>query len=334
MWPYASRLCGLCAVCFALLCCVSSARAQKAWATEEPCIPERVDGLRTLNGHAFMPFNSIPWPFVTTRVGSATAAGLMRLESVPVVNLGLVSSNALLASFQQSFDLDIALARFMAVNVALSFGNAVGVNESGAFNLGLNYAAGGALGVIFRLAHGKRWYLSVRVDGARLRAEAVLPVALTETATVDENGNVTFDIGALTRGGSVSRGAVNLMAAFAPVRWLGLQATLGFQTTRSTVEESSNHVETMRFGLGSTWRFNDVGVPLALMFGGSMRVRINNDQRLFYSTVESASSFTGTVEPGIFYSNPRYIDVGLLMAFQLSSKDRRSVAQITLNHFW
>lgn len=318
---------------FAVLVAHSVATAQSAASGEAP-LAEDFDKSRTLNGHAFIPFVNIPWPFVSSRVTSRTGMGVVKLTALPVVNLGLIEQDAKLVAFSQSFDADAAVTRFIGLTGSLSVGHAAGINEAGAFNLGVNYAFGGSLGVIGRLAHGERWYLSLRADAALLRLEAVLPVALTQSATVDENGIVTFDLGALTRGGQIARGSAHLMLAAAPLRMLSLQSNVGYEVVRTSVSSDLTRLHYISLGLGGSVRFNDLGVPLALLLGGSLRINAGDSGREFFSTIESAGRVIGDIEPGVFYSDPKFVDIGLLTSFRLAADESRTQVRIVLNHFW
>jgi hypothetical protein len=63
-------------------------------------------------------------------------------------------------------------------------------------------------------------------------------------------------------------------------------------------------------------------------------VRVDENQRVFFSTVDSASKVIGEIEPGVMYSNPKFVDVGLLANIRVASDDHRKQARIVLNHFW
>src|SRR3954451_22366423 len=88
---------------------------QSAWCGEEPCLPPKYNASRTLNGHAFLPLQTVPFPFVTTRVGSQTGMGVVNLKAIPVANVGLVQTgnDAKLVAFAQSFIVDVKLVRFL-----------------------------------------------------------------------------------------------------------------------------------------------------------------------------------------------------------------------------
>lgn len=310
-----------------------TAQAQSAWSSEEPCLPDKVDGSRSLQGHAFIPFVVLPFPFATTHVTSRTGVGLVDLTAIPVVNVGILEEDAQLVLLTQSFSLDVALARFLAISTGLVMGNAVGINESGAFNLGINYAVGASVGAIVRLAHGRRWYLSLRADYSLLRAQAVLPVALTQTAVV-RDGEVVFNLDALTRGGRVNEITAPLMFAVSPVRWWGLQGSVGFTYLRADINDPDTKRKYVSLGLGSSFRFDSFGVPLAVMLGGSLRLRAGDELSLFFPTVESSGKVLGDLEAGLLYSSPRFVDVGLEAGFRLAEWDRRAQLQIVLYHFW
>jgi hypothetical protein len=308
------------------------AHAQCAWSTEEPCPAEKFDASRTLNGHTFVPFRLQPWTFVTTRVGSRTGMGITNLTSIPVLDAGVVDEDAKLVSFAQSFDVDIALARFIALSTGFTVAHAAGINESGAFNLGVNYAYGASLGVILRLAQGRHWYLGMRGDFSGSRAEAVLPVALTQSATVTDSV-VSFDLGSLTQGGSFQRGTAELGFYLSPRRWLGLQANAGFDSLRSSVGERDSRFQTATGGLGASLRPRRV--PMAFLFGAETRVRVgDDDDPVFFPTISNRGSFIWQVEFGVFYSHPKYVDVGLQSWFQTDDDDKRTQFQIMLNHVW
>src|SRR5437868_4124927 len=91
---------------------------QSAWCGEEPCLPPKFDASRTLDGHVFVPLQTVPFPFVTTRVGSQTAMGILNLTSIPVQNVGSVQTgnDAKLVAFAQSFALDVKLVRFLGLS--------------------------------------------------------------------------------------------------------------------------------------------------------------------------------------------------------------------------
>lgn len=308
---------------------------QSAWCGEEPCLPEKFDVPRTVNGHTFLPLQTVPFPFVTTHAGSLTGMGIVNLKSIPVVNVGTITtgSKAQLVSFRQSFNLDLKLAHFLGLSLGLGMGNAVGINNSGAFNLGINYAFGAKLGLIVRIAQGKKWYLSLRGDGSVERAEAVLPAALADSA-VGENGVVTFNLSSLTRSGRVGVGTGHLMLAYSPHRAIGLTASAGYGSTKVSVGDDSGRRGQLLLGLGSSWRFNSLDAPIVLTLGGSLRLRTDESERVFFPTVGSTGKTGGFVEGGILYSDPKYVDVGIQSTWSVAKNDNRKQVVLVLNHFW
>jgi hypothetical protein len=256
------------------------------------------------------------------------------LTSIPVLSGVPLDDDATLVAFSQAFELNVALARFIAVSGGFTVANAVGINESGAFNLGLNYAYGGTLGRIFRIAHARHWYLGIRGDAAWSRAEAVLPAALVDSAT-SVDGTVTFNFGSLTQSGRFRRGSTHLSFVASPVRWLGLQASAGYEGLRTDVGTADNRLQWLRFGLGSSFRLNEKGVPLLFQLGAESQVRISPDTRVFFPTINSGRDVTWSTEGGVLYSDPKYVDVGLQGAFRTSGNDdRRTLLQILINHSW
>ncbi|MFT3924332.1 MAG: hypothetical protein QM778_17480 [Myxococcales bacterium] len=331
-----SRLATLCALAILVLHAPVQAqgRSEAAWCSEEPCLPPKYDASRTLNNHAFVPFQTLPFPFVTTRVTGQTGMGIVNLKSIPVANVGVVTTNdAKLVSFTQSFLADVQLVKWLGLSGGFAVGNAVGINSSGAFNLGINYAVGGTLGVNFRLAQGKKWYLSLRGDGVWQRAEAVLPAALAQSAT-DENGTITFAISSLTQGGNVANGVGNLMFAVAPHRMFGVFANTGFRYQHVSVGGQKGDDGNLLFGLGSQLRLNSVGAPIVFTLGGSIQVRTNQSERVFFPTIGSQGSTTGYVEGGILYSDPKFVDVGVQTTWSVATNDNRKQAVLVINHFW
>jgi hypothetical protein len=305
-----------------------------AWCGEEPCLPPAYDSTRTLNHHAFIPFQTFPFPFVATRVSSATGIGLVNLESIPVADVGVVdTNNAKLVSFAQSFAVDVRIVKWLGLSGGFGVGNAVGINSSGAFNLGLNYLVGGTLGAVFRLAQRPKWYLSFRGDGVWQRAEAVLPAALAESATADD-GKVHFSVGSLTRGGTVSNGSGNLMFAAAPHRMVGLVANAGYRSQHVEVGTNSGRTGNLLFGIGGQLRLDSLGVPIVFMLGGSVQARADQSKRVFFTTIGNQGSVTGFVEGGILYSNPKFVDVGVQTTWQVATNDNRKQAVLVINHFW
>jgi hypothetical protein len=329
------RLAMLCAL--VVLAFQSGARAQahpeSAWCGEESCLPTKYDASRTLNNHAFIPFQTLPFPFVTMRVSSWTGMGLVNLKSVPVVNVGVVNTNAKLVSFTQSFLADFRLVKWLGLSTGFQVGNAVGINSSGAFNLGINYAFGGTLGLNFRLAQGEKWYLSLRGDGLWQRAEAVLPAALAQTA-MNNDGTVSFTISSLTQGGNIASGTGNLMFAVAPHRMFGLTTSVGFRSQHIDVGGETGRFDNVLLGLGNSLRLNSVGVPLVITLGGSLQVRTDQEKRIFFPTIGSQGHTTGYVEGGILYSDPRFVDVGLQTVWSVAKNDNRKQFVLVINHFW
>jgi hypothetical protein len=292
------------------------------------------DSSRTLNQHAFVPFQTLPFPFVATRIGSSTGMGVVNLKAIPVANVGTISTNdAKLVAFSQSFLADFRVLDWLGLSTGFGLGNAVGINSSGAFNLGINYAFGATLGVNFRLAQRRNWYLSLRGDGLWQRAEAVLPAALAQSAVAND-GRITFAIGSLTQGGLITSGSGHLMFAIAPHRMYGAFATGGYRYRHVDVGNASGGGGNLLFGLGNQLRLNSVRVPIVFTLGGCVQVRTEQSRRLFFPTVGTQGVTTGFVEGGILYSEPKFVDAGVQMTWSVARNDRRTQVVLVLNHFW
>ncbi|HEY6881896.1 MAG TPA: hypothetical protein VI299_27900 [Polyangiales bacterium] len=318
---------------------VSNVRAQERTDLVPPCQGEAFrakedDSTRTLNHHAFVPFQSLPFPFVTTRLSSNTGMGVVRLKAIAVPNLGVVSTDdAKLVSFTQTFLGDFRILKWLGLSTGFGLGNAVGINSSGAFNLGINYAFGATLGLNVRLAQRGIWYLSMRGDGLWQRAEAVLPAALAQSARASD-GAVTFALSSLTRGGSVANGASHLSFAIAPHPMYGVFVTGGYRYQNVDVGSASGGTGSLLFGVGNQLRLNPLGVPVVVTLGGSVQVRTDQSRRVFFSTVGSQGTTLGLVESGILYSNAKFLDAGVQLTWSVARNDRRTQAVLVLNHFW
>ncbi len=166
-----------------------------AWCSEEPCPRPEYDATRVEQPRVrAVPGVAVPFRGHARQRSNGHGG---REQSIPVANVGVVTTNdAKLVSFTQSFLADIRLVKWLGLSMGFAVGNAVGINDSGAFNLGINYAFGGTLRLSFRLAQEEVVPESMRGDGVVQRAEAVLPAALAQSAQ-DQNGNITYSISSL-----------------------------------------------------------------------------------------------------------------------------------------
>lgn len=317
---------------FALLVCPSLTRAQSA---EPSFAPVQVfDASRTLNGHAFLPLIGVPWPFVATWVGSRTGVGVYALPVEPLRALGItIDDDALLVSFSELFDFSVALTRWLGVSVALSATHAIGVNESGAFNVGLNYAYGGEGAVIARLLHGRHWHLALRFQANTSRVAGIVPANLAAAVRV-ENGVPRFNLAAVVSEGHHVRGTASLVLAESHTRYVGVQASVGMDVTRVELDRVAERNGNFNAGLGASVRFDELGVPLAWLIGGALRTRVDRFDEDFFLSIQPRGRLTGQVETGLLYSDPKYVDLGLQLSLELGETDKRGQARFVLNHFW
>ncbi len=294
--------------------------------------PSDFDRTRTLNAHAFLPMIGVPWPFVATWVGSRTGVGIYDLPVIPVLGRGVLHKDAKLVAFSQSFDASFALTKWLGLSLSLSAAHAIGANASGAFNVGLNYAYGGETAVVARLLRRRNWYLALRTQASVLRVAGIVPFRLAESLNAAQ-GQDDLDISSILSEGSLARGTVSLIVAESHTPYLGLQASVGCNLSRIDVDRA---VRTGEFdaAVGASLRFNELGAPLALLLGGSLRVRLDDLEEQFILALAPRGKVTGQIETALFYSDPKYVDVGAQFSFDLGDSDRRGQVRFVINHFW
>jgi len=115
---------------------------------------------------------------------------------------------------------------------------------------------------------------------------------------------------------------------------VGLLASGGYRFQHVDVGNETGRTGSVVFGLGSQLRLNSLDVPLVFMLGGSLQVRTDQTQRVFFTTIGTQGSVTGFVEGGVLYSNPKFVDVGVQTTWQVAANDNRKHAALVINHFW
>lgn len=289
---------------------------------------------RTLNGHMFLPSIGVPWAFASTWLGSRTGVGLYQVpvQIVPVLGFAVIG-DAKLASFSQAFDVNVAVAPWLSLGVSLAAAHAIGVNASGAYNVGVHYLYGAEAALMFRLLERQHWHLGLRLDASPQRIAGVMPVQLTESVRF-EKGIPAVDVSAITVIGALVRGRAALVLAESHTRYLGLRASAGLELIRLELERTRERNAYFNAGLGASLRFDALGAPLAVLLGGCARVRLDaSDEDLFLS-VSPSGQVTGQLETGLFYSAPKHVDAGVQYSLELGNQQRRNLVRLVINHFW
>lgn len=293
-------------------------------------------GDRTLAGHAFVPFSSVKWPFALTRFFSNTTLGLIELPVVARIGEGMsevtIEEEGELVALGEEFTLELALAKWLAVEVGVLGTGVAGSNDAGSFLVGANGAYGGRFGVLFRLLELDRFYLSWRFDGVGLRTDGIIPSRLFD---VSEEGGFMVDLTRLRVTGTIARGSTSLASALALASWLGLQVSGTAEIQSAEFGEIGDRTWMLTGAAGISLNFSSLGLPVAFLAGGRVdRVFEDDIEVVRLPAFERGQETTGEVEGGIYYSGREDFDLGIAGSTSVGSDVERFLGSIRFAYYW
>ncbi len=286
---------------------------------------------RMLGGHRFIPFRTVPFPFVAFRFGSDTALGGARvnIEDPALAAMGL-DPRASFRSFEQTLRAGIRILPWLGAEAQVRGALALGTDDTGALVLGSTYEYGASLGALATFVETRVVVLSARLDVRLARVEGILPGALLDSVEVID-GEPVYDVGALTFDAFAARFAPTLGGAFALTRVLGAQLGGGIEVARLGTDQGHDWEERV-FGAAGL----SIGAgPVSFLFGGRIDHDLDRDaSRDVLLVMEPVDGTRGEIEGAVYYTGRPELDLGLGVTHLVAGEDRRTLGVVTVAYWW
>jgi hypothetical protein len=239
-----ARRCLSTAMSLALVCLLGVQSVSAQTLSKQRTAPEA----RVLGDHSFIPSNLVAWPFVSTYFGMSTGVGLARFQRAGQDEQGQpINEKMSLAAFAETFSIGIAITSWLGLQARVDgLINAGGDLES-ALNVGAIFSVNNNIGVIIRVVNSDQFTLAARFGGSYQTGKRLQPLEMLQT---DASGNLTLDRKRLLSDLDAWTVGPAVMAAWAPVRYLGLQTSLGFEYGKFELGDASLDTKNADLGLG------------------------------------------------------------------------------------
>lgn len=277
-------------------------------AAADDCPPENenLSKGRILNGHVFMPTDSVPVPFATTSFGSAMLLGYGATSTNLVID-GLDSANALhYAGTGGLLRYELSILDHFSMRAGVGTLIYSGIDGQSALAIGSSVVFGIEAGVTGTLLVGNRVRLSLLFD-FKYSPSIALTIGTGVNAIVSSCGSpdgCAVDAGSIFSLITLASYKPAIAAAWSPWRPLGIQAFTGF--TLSTTPSSAVTTGGAMVAGGSAdfdfmplWR-----VPLGLQVQANAIVPV----------MGTAIGHTTEVGGGIFYTGKKELSAGVQLA--------------------
>jgi hypothetical protein len=297
--------------------------------------PYESDAPRVLAGHRFLPFRTVAYPFVVSRVGTDLTVGVADLELVveDVPRPGdRFTEDGMLAFLDESLAAQAALGELVAVRVGFAAGVTGGADEFGAIDVGANVGLGLHAGLTFRLHRGDRVYVALAVDGQIVRGLGIAPKRLLLAARIEGDQLVIGDFD-LTYDARVLRLDPALATAFTLAPAVGLQVSGGYTLRHVDAArrfpDQTEH--SLNAGVGLSFFFG----PAAILVGGRVVGDLGSDfDESVVSAIEPLDPTRGEAELGLFFTGRPELDLGIVGIGTLSDRDRRLQGTARLAYYF
>ncbi len=302
---------------FALLA-ASPARAEEAQIKRSIQNAER----RVLGDHAFLPSQLVVWPFVTTHFGTTTGLGYASMSSVGQDENGdAVQGSMALGDFNQTFDLGIAFTDWIGMQLRLGGRLNAGASLTSALSVGAIFSGEVKGGLIGRLVKRGPFQLAMKLGGGYVRGKQLNPLNMLQT---DDSGNLALQRSKLLSNVESWQLGPSLMAAYAPLRWLGLQTSFTFEYGKMTLGESTSDNKTLSWAVSATLDGRGVFLPIAIPIAYQLQ-----------KTLEEGGALEHRTESGIYYSGRTNLLLGLSAATKVGSKeDGEYLGEFRMYYYW
>lgn len=290
---------------------------------------------RTLAGHRFIPFHTVVYAPITTRVGTTTDATFTSIdiavdnpfdpEGPPITRL-----DGKIAVVTESFQFSIAVARWFGLRAKLIAGVASGIDRDGALEIGANGTYGGELGGALRLFRTKRAMLTFDFVESVVNLQGLQPRLLLDSLPSQGEPVSSTSLQLVYDGRAVSS-VPSLALAVALGRVVGLQMSGSYSRTRYNTSVVNGHRDFVQGALGLSLAAG----PISILAGGRVLHEfrdIADDSPL--SSIEPRDDTRGEAEAALYYSGRPELDLGVRTTYVVGKTDRRYLGGLSLAYYW
>jgi hypothetical protein len=303
-------------------------------AAADDCPPEdeTLSRGRILNGHVFMPVDSVPVPFATTNFGSAMLLGYGTTSTNLVINGVDFSKDLQYAGTGGLLRYELSILDHFSMRAGVGTLIYSGIDGRSAVAIGSSVVFGVEAGVTGTLLVGNRVRLSLLFD-FKYSPNIALTIGTAANAIISSCGSpdgCSVDAGSIFSLINLATYKPAIAAAWSPWRPLGIQAFTGFTlgTTPNTTLTTGGAMiagGTADFDFMPLWR-----VPLGL------QVQANATVPVMGTAIQRVTEVGG----GIFYTGKKELSAGVqLAARRFAVRENVEVswgllATIGLRYYW
>lgn len=305
-----------------------SKKAPSEPANDEESLQEE----RRLNGHLFVPFTIVLWPFVDTSIASTTNAGFGWF-SVPEEDVRLVDPDGKVAVAIQTFILRLAFTRWLGFEARVGAGLLVGNDRTANLLVGANAGVDADGRLMFRFSRTDWLQLSGSLDGGVVGTQRIVPRRLIDSAQIVD-GVPTFNTNIKSKGWR-AYGGTSLTAAIGVASWFGLQMSAAGAVKRVDPDTSVDGDEEVEGSAEGTLGLSFDTGPIMILAGAGVTHDFRGEDDPDEISAKTAFAATrGIGEVGLHLQVPEALDVGLTLLGSYGENDRRLSANFRLGYFW